>query len=71
MMKKSFFLSIPFFVPLLLLVACGGKEVASIVLSQSSAEMEVGETLSLTATVSPSHASYDGLVWNSSMPHFC
>ena len=69
MMKRSILLPVTTLVSLLLLVACGGKEVASIVLSQSSAEMEVGTTLSLTATVSPSNASYDGIAWTSSSPN--
>ena len=54
----------------IVLVACGEKavEVASVSISQSSAEMEIGETLSLKATVSPSNASYDGIIWTSTKP---
>ena len=59
-------------IPFLLLVSCGGTEkdieVASIALSQPSAEMEIGETLSLKATVSPSNAAYDGITWTSTKP---
>lgn len=53
----------------LLLIACGEKEqeitVQSIAISQPSAELVIGETLSLKATVSPSNASYDGITWTS------
>lgn len=60
------------FFSLLLFVACGEKEtvidVQSIAISQPSAEMEIGETLTLKATVSPSNASYDGLNWTSTNP---
>lgn len=54
----------------IVLVACGEKavEVASVSISQPSAEMEIGETLSLKATVSPSNASYDGIIWTSTKP---
>lgn len=49
--------------------ACGEKEkeiiVESIAISQPSAELAIGETLSLKATVSPSNASYDGMTWTS------
>ena len=62
---------------LTLFAACGEKEnavlgekekeisVESIAISQPSAEMEIGETLSLKATVSPSNAKYDGITWTS------
>lgn len=57
---------------MILFAACGGKEneieVQSIALSQPSAEMEVGETLTLKATVSPSNATYDGITWTSTNP---
>ena len=53
-------------------VACEEAEkeiaVASIAISQSSAEMEIGETLTLKATVSPSNATYDGMTWTSTNP---
>lgn len=54
----------------IVLVACGEKvvEVASVSISQPSAEMEIGETLSLKATVSPSNASYDAITWTSAKP---
>ena len=59
-------------VVLFIIVGCGQKEeeisVESIAISQPSAEMEVGETLSLKATVSPSNASYDGFTWTSTNP---
>ena len=49
--------------------ACGEKEqeitVQSIALSQPSAELIIGETLNLKATVSPSNATYDGITWTS------
>ena len=56
----------------LLLMACSGKEkeitVQSIAISQPSAELEIGETLTLKATVSPSNAFYDGITWTSTNP---
>ena len=54
----------------IVLVACGEKvvEVASVSISQPSADMEIGETLSLKATVSPSNASYDAITWTSAKP---
>lgn len=54
----------------MVLVACGEKvvEVASVAISQPSAEMEIGETLSLKATVSPSNASYNDITWTSTKP---
>lgn len=59
-------------VVLFIIAGCGQKEeeisVESIAISQPSAEMEVGETLSLKATVSPSNASYDGFTWTSTNP---
>lgn len=52
-----------------LFIACGEKEqeitVQSIALSQPSAELIIGETLNLKATVSPSNATYDGITWTS------
>ena len=65
------FKSILFLAPILLCLftACGEKEkeiaVESIAISQPSAEIVIGETLSLKATVSPSNASYDGITWTS------
>ena len=54
------------------LVACAEVEkeveVASVAISQPSAEMVIGESLSLKATVSPSNANYDGMTWTSSSP---
>lgn len=54
---------------ILLFAACGEEEqeitVQSIAISQPSAELVIGETLSLKATVSPSNASYDGITWTS------
>ena len=56
----------------LLFPACGGEEkaieVQSIAISQPSAEMEIGETITLKATVSPSNASFDGMTWTSTNP---
>ena len=55
-----------------LLIACTGTEkeieVTSIAISQPSAEMEIGETLTLKATVSPSKSSYDDFTWTSTKP---
>ena len=55
-----------------LFFACKGTEkeieVESIAISQPSAEMEIGETLALKATVSPSNATYDGMTWTSTKP---
>ncbi len=49
--------------------SCSEKEkeiiVESIAISQPSAELEIGETLNLKATVSPSNATYDGITWTS------
>ena len=55
-------------ISILFLTACGETdvEVDSITLSQSSAELEIGETLSLKATVSPSNATYNSITWTSS-----
>ena len=57
---------------LTLFAACGEKEkeipVQSIAISQPSAELIIGETFNLKATVSPSNASYDGLTWTSTKP---
>lgn len=54
-----------------LLSACGGEEkeikVQSIAISQPSAELEIGETLTLKASISPSNASYD-IEWISTVP---
>ena len=59
-------------IALFIIAGCSQKEeeisVESIAISQPSAEMEVGETLSLKATVSPSNASYDGFTWTSTNP---
>ena len=56
----------------LLFSSCGETEkeieVSSIAIGQPSAEMEVGETLSLKVTVSPSNATYDGISWTSTKP---
>ena len=53
----------------LFLTACSEKEqeitVQSIAISQPSAELKIGETLNLKATVSPSNATYDGITWTS------
>ena len=67
---KTFHLSIIIAFLSVLFVACSQKEieVQSIAISQPSAEMEIGETLSLKATVSPSNASYDGITWTSTNP---
>ena len=55
-----------------LFFSCKGTEkeieVESIAISQPSAEMEIGETLALKATVSPSNATYDGMTWTSTKP---
>ena len=60
------------FLPFMLLASCGGKEkeveVVSIAISQPSAEMEIGEILTLKATVAPSNATYDGITWTSTKP---
>lgn len=71
-MRKHFLFHLLTVVVTLLLAGCSEKEkeilVESIALSQPSAEMEIGETLTLKATVSPSNASYDGLNWTSTNP---
>ena len=53
---------------LVLLFSCALKEVpvSSISLSQSLAEMIIGETLQLTATISPSDATEQAIAWTSS-----
>ena len=40
--------------------------VTGVSLSQTSAAIEVGETLKLTATIAPENASYKGVTWSSS-----
>ena len=71
-MRKHFLFHLLTVVVTLLLAGCSEKEkeilVESIALSQPSAEMELGETLTLKATVSPSNASYDGITWTSTNP---
>lgn len=68
-MKKLFYYSVLAFISLFVMVSCGKEvEVSSIELSPSSAVLGIGETVSLTATVSPSNATYDGFVWKSSKP---
>ena len=71
-MKRLRFSHVLFLFSLVILAACGGKEketeVQSIAISQPSAELTVGETLSLEATVSPSNATYDEIIWTSTMP---
>ena len=71
-MKRLRFSPVLFLFSLVILAACGGKEketeIQSIAISQPSAELTVGETLSLEATVSPSNATYDGIIWTSTMP---
>lgn len=56
----------------LFVAACDEKEtmieVQSVAISQPSAEMVIGETLTLKATVSPSNASFDGITWTSTNP---
>ena len=55
-----------------LFFACKGTEkeieVESIAISQPGAEMEIGEILALKATVSPSNATYDEMIWTSTKP---
>ena len=68
-MKRLFYFSVLVFISLFVMVSCGKEvEVSSIELSPSSAVLGIGETVSLTATVSPSNATYDGFVWKSSKP---
>ena len=70
-MSKHFSFSILALVAFIL-SACGGKEsvieIQTIAISQPSAELIIGETLLLKATVSPSNASYDGMSWTSTKP---
>ena len=60
-----------FLIVLPLLFACTQEEkevlVESISLNPSSVELEIGKTLQLTATVSPSTATAKDLTWSSSM----
>ena len=71
-MSRSHLYRLLALLPFFFFTACAEKEkevdVQSIAISQPSAEMEIGETLSLKATVSPSNASYDGLTWTSTNP---
>ena len=57
---------------LLLFVACGEKEKEIIVeflaINQTSAEREIGETLTLIATVIPFNATHEEIIWTSSNP---
>ena len=53
----------------LLSVACSKEvEVMSVQLSESAVSLIVGETATLVATVEPSIADYDGIIWTSSDP---
>lgn len=45
-----------------------GTLVSEIILNESRAEMNVGETLTLTATINPSHATNKDIEWFSSNP---
>ena len=71
-MKKPHYLGGLLLILFVLLIACTGTEkeieVTSIAISQPSAEMEIGETLTLRATVSPSKSSYDDFTWTSTKP---
>lgn len=72
-MNRLFFLRLFVFVSLLFIISCNEKEkeieVQSIAISQTSVEMEIGETLSLKTTVSPSNATYDFMAWTSTNPN--
>ena len=66
-------LTISLLITLPILFACTQKEpevqevrVESVTLSQSSAEIEIGQTLQLNATVSPSTATRKDITWSSS-----
>lgn len=68
----SFSISVFWALALFLLSACGSKEkeieIQTIAISQPSAELVIGETILLKATVSPSNATYEGLSWTSTKP---
>ncbi len=73
-MNRLRFLSILILGSLLFHVSCGEKEkakeinVQSVAISQPSAEMGIGETLLLKASISPSNASIHGMSWTSTKP---
>lgn len=68
---KSLFPSLCLALAALLMVACGPKEdpvvaVTGVSLSQTSVSLDVGGSISLTATVSPSDATDKTVTWTSS-----
>lgn len=68
-MKRLHLVGLFALISLLVFSSCSEKEkeitVQSIAISQPSAELVIGETLNLKATVSPSNATYDGITWTS------
>ena len=70
MMKRIYAFLLSFILALPLLVSCNGQEqevpVSSVSLSQSTAEMIIGEFVDLTATVLPSNATDKSVTWTSS-----
>ena len=55
-----------------LFAACGGQEldvpVSSVTISRPSAELVIGETVQITATVIPSDATDKNILWSSANP---
>lgn len=68
-MKKLHLIGLFALISLQFISSCSEKEkeitVQSIAISQPSAELVIGETLNLKATISPSNATYDGITWTS------
>lgn len=69
-MNRIISILITFFTALAVFHACASKEkdiqVTAITIAPSSVQMTVGETVQLTATVSPSNASGQNVTWSSS-----
>jgi uncharacterized protein YjdB len=70
---KSLFSSLCLALALLSMAACGPKEdpvvaVTGVSLNQTSASLEIGGSINLTATVSPSDATDKTVTWTSSNP---
>lgn len=71
-MNRSFSILATIVLPLFALLSCSHEEsvvpVKQVSISQPTAEMEIGETIQLSAEVSPSNATHKDITWHSSRP---
>ena len=69
-MNRPFLLIVAIVLPLCTLFSCAQEEseipVERVSINQPTAEMEIGETIQLHATVSPSNATHKEVIWSSS-----